>query len=314
MTKKINLIGIVGPTATGKTGLAVHLAQRLDTEIISADSRQIYRGMDLGTGKDLEEYTINGQKVPYHLIDIHDAGYEYNIFEYQKDFYRIFKELLTKKKVPLLCGGSGLYIDSVVKGYELLNVPPNPDLRVTLEEKTDEELKDLLLTYRDAHNNTDFFYRKRLLRAIEIADYCQQNQVDTTRFPKVYPLLFGIKFEAAYLRKRITIRLKERFQEGMIEEVQKLLDQGVPAEKLEYYGLEYKYIVQYILGKQGKFNDMKQRLNSAIHQFAKRQRTWYRRMEKQGSKIIWIDGQLPLEDKLFEIDKHLKGYKISYEW
>lgn len=295
------LIGIVGPTASGKTSLAVSLAQKINGEIISADSRQVYRQMDIGSGKDIKEY----KNIPYHLIDIVNPGYEYNVFEYQKDFLTAYKKVVANNKIPILCGGSGLYIEAVLKGYKLLNVPPNPDFRKTLEDKTDEELTEILKSYKNTHNTTDTLYRKRLLRAIEIEEYLLKHDDFDFKYPTFDYKLFTIDFDRKILRKRITKRLKERFDEGMIDEVKNLLDEGISAEKLIYYGLEYKFIAQYITGEIKSFNDLFQKLNSAISQFSKRQGTWFRRMEKNGFKITKIPSHLSTEKMLNIILKEI---------
>ena len=292
------LIVILGPTATGKTTLAAKLANQLFGEVISADSRQVYRGMDIGTGKDLADFEINGGKIPYHLIDIVDAGTEYNVFEYQKDFLKAYENIIQRNKTPILCGGSGLYIDAVVKGYRFLEVPENNDLRNELEQKSIDELNEMLLNYKTAHNTTDSIYKKRIIRAIEVAKFQTENEALIRDFPKINHIIFGIDFDREIIKKRITQRLKNRLEnEGMIDEVKQLIAKGVDPEKLKFYGLEYKLITQY-LQNELSYNDMYQKLNTAIHQFAKRQSTWFRKMEKDGFKIHWIDGNLPLEEKL----------------
>lgn len=292
------LIVILGPTATGKTTLAANLANQLLGEVISADSRQVYRGMDIGTGKDLADFEIDGKKIPYHLIDIVDAGTEYNVFEYQKDFLKVYENIIQRNKTPILCGGSGLYIDAVVKGYHFLEVPENTDLRNELEQKSIDELNTMLLNYKTAHNTTDSIYKKRIIRAIEVAKFQTENEALIRDFPKINHIIFGIDFDREIIKKRITERLKHRLEnEGMIDEVKQLIANGVDPEKLKFYGLEYKLITQY-LQNELNYNDMYQKLNTAIHQFAKRQSTWFRKMEKDGFKIHWIDGNLSLEEKL----------------
>ena len=292
------LIVILGPTATGKTTLAAKLANQLFGEVISADSRQVYRGMDIGTGKDLADFEINGGKIPYHLIDIVDAGTEYNVFEYQKDFLKAYENIIQRNKTPILCGGSGLYIDAVVKGYRFLEVPENNDLRNELEQKSIDELNEMLLNYKTAHNTTDSIYKKRIIRAIEVAKFQTENEALIRDFPKINHIIFGIDFDREIIKKRITQRLKNRLEnEGMIDEVKQLIANGVDPEKLKFYGLEYKLITQY-LQNELNYNDMYQKLNTAIHQFAKRQSTWFRKMEKDGFKIHWINGNLSLEEKL----------------
>ena len=293
-----DLIVILGPTATGKTRLAAHLAYELDAEIISADSRQVYRGMDIGTGKDLADFVVNDKKIPYHLIDIVDAGAEYNVFEYQKDFLKAYENITSRNKIPILCGGSGLYIDAVVKGYRFLEVPENTVLRNELEQKSIDELNDMLLSYKAIHNTTDSIYKKRIIRAIEVAKFQNENEALIRDFPAINHRIFGIDFDREIIKKRITERLKHRLEkEGMIDEVKQLIANGVDPEKLKFYGLEYKLITQY-LQNELNYNDMFQKLNTSIHQFAKRQSTWFRKMEKDGFKIHWIDGNLSLEEKL----------------
>lgn len=293
-----SLIVILGPTATGKTRLAAHLAYELDAEVVSADSRQVYRGMDIGTGKDLADFVVNNKKIPYHLIDIVDAGSEYNVFEYQKDFLKAYENITSRNKTAILCGGSGLYIDAVVKGYHFLEVPENTALRNELEQKSIEELNSILLSYKTIHNTTDSIYKKRIIRAIEVAKFQSENEALIRDFPKINYSIFGIDFDREIIKKLITERLKHRLEkEGMIDEVKQLIANGVDPEKLKFYGLEYKLITQY-LQNELNYNDMFQKLNTSIHQFAKRQSTWYRKMEKDGFHIHWIDGNLPLEEKL----------------
>ena len=291
------MIVVLGPTATGKTSLAVNIADRVGGEIISADSRQVYQGMDIGTGKDLSEYKIGGKQIPYHLIDIVPAGAEYNVFEYQKDFINVFNEFEKRTAFPVFCGGTGMYIQSVLQGYQLIQVPNIEELRQQLENKEIEELVEILKSYGPLHNKTDIEHRKRLIRAIEIADYTKKHGEKKMEFPEIKPIIFGIHFEPEKLRKRITIRLKQRLEEGMVEEVKSLLDKGIDYEKLKYYGLEYKFVSMYLSGELN-YNDMYQKLNSAIHQFAKRQRTWFRKMEREGYEINWIEGKLSLDKKL----------------
>ncbi len=285
-----NLIVILGPTATGKTSLAVQLAFMLDSAIISADSRQVYKGMSIGTGKDLAEYCINGSMVPYYLIDIVDAGTKYNVFEYQKEFHQVFESLNQQKKIPILCGGSGLYLEAATKSYAMLSVPVNEALRDELSQKSHAELIELLKKVKVYHNQSDFDTPKRTIRAIEIETYQKDNQhlLIQKEIPKINPLYFGTYCDVETRRNLITKRLDERFKSGMIEEVKHLLDSGIHPDNLIYYGLEYKYITLYLLGK-SSFSDMREKLNIAIHQFAKRQMTWFRKMEKEGTNIHWLD-------------------------
>lgn len=305
--KKYNLITILGPTASGKTAVAAKVASMLDGEVISADSRQVYRGMDLGTGKDYADYIVDGKTVPYHLIDIVDAGYEYNVFEYQKDFLKVFAEITEREKLPVMCGGSGLYLEAVLKNYKLIQVPINEPLREKLEGKSLGELTEILKTYKsDLHNQTDIENEKRAIRAIEIEEYYLSHPEIDTGMPDIRSLVVGVKFDRLSRRKRITERLKQRFKEGMLDEVQRLLDSGLTPEQLTYYGLEYKFMTQHLTG-QITWQEMFDGLNVAIHQFAKRQMTWFRRMEKQGIEIRWLDGYLPLEEKVTKIMEWYNG-------
>ncbi|MCD6090361.1 MAG: tRNA (adenosine(37)-N6)-dimethylallyltransferase MiaA [Bacteroidales bacterium] len=298
------MITILGPTATGKTNLAAHLAHLINGEIISADSRQVYRGMDIGTGKDLADYSIEGKIIPYHLVDIVEPGYEYNVFEFQKDFLNAYSAIDERGSIPILCGGTGLYIESVLKGYKLINVPKNELLREELELKSEAELIEILETLKNLHNTTDTSERERLIRAIEIQKYYDNNPAIDTFFPKIETKIFGIDYDRRVVRMRITERLEERLQNGMIEEVQGLLNSGVKPEQLTFYGLEYKWVTDYLEGNLA-YNEMFRRLNTAIHQFSKRQMTWFRRMEKQGFVINWIDGNLSLNEKVAYILKNL---------
>lgn len=292
-----NSICVLGATATGKTSLATELAFNYDAEIISADSRQIYRGMDIGTGKDLGEYTLHGKDIPFHLIDIADAGYRYNLYEYQQDFIKAWDDISSRGILPLICGGTGLYIEAVLKGYKLIAVPTNEDLRATLEGKSLEELSSILKTYKELHNTTEVDTTKRAIRAIEIEDYYKTNPTIDTYYPDINPLIVGIKFEREERRERITQRLHARFEEGMLDEVRGLLDSGIPAEDLIYYGLEYKYMTQHLTGEIS-YDYMVEKLNISIHQFAKRQMTWFRKMEKDGFNIHWLDGHMSTEEKV----------------
>lgn len=302
--KNYNLITILGTTATGKTTLACSLANEIDSEIISADSRQVYRGMTIGTGKDLEDYVVNGSYIPYHLIDIVDAGYKYNVFEFQRDFLNAFHSISQKNKLPILCGGTGLYIEAVLKGYKMIEVPTNQPLREQLEGKTLEELTKILATYKTLHNKTDVDTIKRAIRAIEIADYYSTHTEEETFYPEINSLIIGIDISRDERRKRITDRLKKRFEEGMIDEVKTLLQKGISPEDLIYYGLEYKFITNYILGKL-TYSELFSQLEIAIHQFAKRQMTWFKGMERRGFSIKWIDVNAPTKEKLEIIKSEL---------
>ena len=297
---KIDLITILGPTASGKTPLAAALADRLGTEIISGDSRQVYRRMDLGTGKDLVDYTVEGRQVPYHLIDIVEPGYKYNVFEYQRDFLKAYQEITAKNKLPILCGGTGMYIESVLKGYRLLPVPENPELRSSLEGKSLEELTGILEGYKKLHNSTDVDTAKRAIRAIEIEEYYKQQPAEYREFPSLKSLIIGVDIDRELRREKITRRLKQRLDEGMVEEVRGLLAEGIDPENLIYYGLEYKFLTQYAIGEL-TFDEMFHQLETAIHQFAKRQMTWFRGMERRGFTIHWLDATLPMEEKIEHI-------------
>ena len=297
---KIDLITILGPTASGKTPLAAALADRLGTEIISGDSRQVYRRMDLGTGKDLVDYTVEGRQVPYHLIDIVEPGYKYNVFEYQRDFLKAYQEITEKNKLPILCGGTGMYIESVLKGYRLLPVPENPELRASLEGKSLEELTGILEGYKKLHNSTDVDTAKRAIRAIESEEDYKQQPAEYREFPSLKSLIVGVDIDRELRREKITRRLKQRLDEGMVEEVRGLLAEGIAPENLIYYGLEYKFLTQYAIGEL-TFDEMFHQLETAIHQFAKRQMTWFRGMERRGFTIHWLDATLPMEEKIEHI-------------
>ena len=292
------LITILGPTASGKTTLAAHLAARLgDAEIISADSRQVYRGMDIGTGKDLADYHVEGKDIPYHLIDICEAGEKYNLFRFQQDFHMAYDEILSRHHRPILCGGTGLYIESVLKGYKMEAVPENPELREQLKDCPLQELKKILEGYKTLHNVTDLDTTKRAIRAIEIQAYYREHGTLEREFPAIDSLIIGVDIERELRRQRISERLRHRLeQEDMVGEVQRLL-KHVPAEDLIYYGLEYKYLTLYCLGELS-YDEMVKQLEIAIHQFAKRQMTWFRGMERRGFTIHWIQSTLPLEERV----------------
>ena len=302
---KYNLVTILGPTATGKTQLATALAARIDGEIISADSRQIYRGMDIGTGKDLAEYVVDGKPIPYHLIDIVDAGYKYNVFEYQRDFLKAFESVNQRGHLPILCGGTGLYIEAVLNGYKLLAVPDNQLLREQLATKTLDELTSILSGYKTLHNQTDVDTVKRAIRAIEIEAYYQTHEEETVEYPELKSLIIGVGIDREVRREKITKRLKARLNEGMIDEVKMLLDSGIQPDDLIYYGLEYKFVTNYLLGKL-TFDELFTQLEIAIHQFAKRQMTWFRGMERRGFTIYWLDALKSMDEKLDEIESLLK--------
>lgn len=285
--KPYDLITVLGPTASGKTRFAVQLADRLGAEIISGDSRQVYRRMDLGTGKDLDDYRIGDRSVPYHLIDIVEPGTKYNVFEYQRDFLEAYNDIHQRGRKAVLCGGTGLYIESVLRAYRLSPVPQNPELRERLADKSLEELTALLATYKSLHNTTDVDTAQRAIRAIEIEEYYRQTPLDRRPFPKIESLTLGVDVSREVRRERISQRLRKRLDEGMCGEVERLLAEGIKPEDLIYYGLEYKYVTLYVTG-QITFDEMAQQLEIAIHQFAKRQMTWFRGMERRGTPILWI--------------------------
>lgn len=282
------MIVILGPTACGKTKLATHLASVIGGEIISADSRQVYKGMDIGTGKDLDEYWVDEKQIPYHIIDIVEPGYEFNLFDFQENFYKSYNQILENDAIPILCGGTGLYLDSILRGFSLAKVPENQLLRAELELLESSELEKLLSSFRSVHNTTDILDRKRLIRAIEIEKFTVENPELQTELPHINSIVFGLNPGREIVRDRITKRLNQRLQEGMIEEVEGLLRNGVMHETLEFYGLEYKFI-SWFLQKKITFEELQNRLNIAIHQFAKRQMTFFRSMEKKGVKINWLD-------------------------
>ena len=307
----MNLITVLGPTAGGKTSFAAHLAAALNTEIVSADSRQIYRGMDLGSGKDIDDYTVDGVNIPYHLIDILPAGDKYNVFRYQKDFFDVYQKITATGKTPILCGGTGLYLESVVKNYQLVDVPANPELRQNLEQYSLAELKEMLAKMKTLHNDTDTDTKKRAIRAIEIETFIKENPKIVPTYPQIDSLVFGIKNPRDIEREKIKIRLQQRLDEGMTDEIKRLIDSGIPAEDLIYYGLEYKYVTLYVIG-QITYEEMFEQLYIAICQFAKRQMTWFRRMERTGVYINWIDARLPMEQKVaFALETIERNKKVS---
>ena len=285
---RYELITILGPTASGKTVLAAALAAQLHTEIISADSRQIYRGMDIGTGKDLADYIVNGQSIPYHLIDICEPGYKYNVFQYQHDFFRVFRDIESRGKLPILCGGTGMYIEAVLKGYKLLDVPQNPTLRQSLQGKSLAELEQILASYKVLHNKTDVDSAQRAIRAIEIEEYYRTEAPGRNEYEPINSLIIGVDIDRDTRRAKISQRLRARLAEGMVDEVRQLINQGVKPDDLIYYGLEYKFVTQYVIG-QLSYEEMVTQLEIAIHQFAKRQMTWFRGMERRGSTIHWVN-------------------------
>lgn len=298
--KPYDLITILGPTASGKTSLAAALAHRLNAEIISGDSRQVYRRMDIGTGKDLADYQIDGTQIPYHLIDIVEPGYKYSLFEYQRDFLKAYTDIVERQKLPILCGGTGLYIESVLKGYKLFDVPANPELRASLADKSLDELTKILASYKKLHNKTDVDTAQRAIRAIEIEEYYLKQPAERRDFPLLNSLIIGVEIERSLRREKISQRLRARLENGMVDEIRDLLNSGVKVEDLMYYGLEYKFLTQYVIGELS-YDEMFTLLETAIHQFAKRQMTWFRGMERRGFTIHWIDATLPMQEKLNRI-------------
>ncbi len=303
------MITILGPTASGKTDLAAHLAYDINAEIISADSRQVYRGMNIGTGKDLDDYVINNKKIPYHLIDICEPGTKYNLFQYQSDFLKAYTDITERKVIPILCGGTGLYIESVLNGYSLSPVPQNKKLRENLAGKSLEELTMILENLKRKtgsvmHNKTDVDSCQRAIRAIEIETYNIDNPTPERSFPSINSLIIGVDIERDARRKKITDRLMQRLDDGMIDEIKGLIDKGINPDDLIYYGLEYKYVTEYVIGKT-TYDEMFHGLEIAIHQFAKRQMTWFRGMERRGFTINWINASLPMEEKVEQIKQLL---------
>lgn len=299
------MITILGPTASGKTTLAAHLAAKTGAEIISADSRQVYRGMDIGTGKDLADYVVDGKKIPYHLIDICEPGTKYNLFRYQEDFLNAYEDIRNRGVKPILCGGTGLYIEAVLKGYSLSPVPQNAELRERLAGKSLEELTAMLVelkkkTGSTMHNRSDVDTAQRAIRAIEIEEHSLNNPMPERECPPIDSLIVGVDIDRDERRRKITNRLKARLEDGMVEEIQGLLRCGIPAEDLIYYGLEYKFVTEYVTGKL-TYDEMFRQLEIAIHQFAKRQMTWFRGMERRGFHIHWLDASKPIDDKVMAI-------------
>ena len=299
------MITILGPTASGKTSLAAALAARIDAEIISADSRQVYRGMTIGTGKDLDDYRQGDRVIPYHLIDICEPGTKYNLFQYQQDFHLIYNNIVARGVRPILCGGTGLYIESVLKGYALSPVPQNQALRDKLADKSLAELTEMLedLKRRNhsvMHNRTDVDTAQRAIRAIEIETYNLEHPTDNRTLPPIDSVIIGVDINREERRRKITQRLKQRLEEGMVDEIRQLLDRGIAPEDLIYYGLEYKFVTEYVIGKTS-YEEMFRQLEIAIHQFAKRQMTWFRGMERRGFTIHWIDALDPMDSKVAQI-------------
>lgn len=310
LPENIDMLTILGPTASGKTSLAAHLAFKLDGEIISADSRQVYREMDIGTGKDYEDYIVNEKKIPYHIIDIAEPGTEFNVYRFQQEFVQAYNTILKRKKTPILCGGSGFYLESILKGYRLIEVPENSMLREKFKTKSLDDLVKILSSLRNLHSNTDSTDISRTIRAIEIETYNKEQRDLVNDFPRIRSFITGIHLERQILRKRITERLEKRLNSGMVEEVKNLLEKGIAPEKLMHYGLEYKFLTMFIVGDLS-YGEMFSRLNTAIHQFAKRQMTWFRKMEKAGTKIFWIDGMQSKEMMVEQIENILKKFNSA---
>lgn len=301
---KYDMLTILGPTATGKTRLAALVASRLNGEILSADSRQIFRGMDLGTGKDMGDYIVDGKRVPCHLVDVADAGTQFNVFEFQQQFIRAYADVVSRGRFPVFCGGSGMYLEAVLKGYKLTHVPSDQARRTELAKLSLEELAAVLRGYKTVHNSSDTETRNRAIRAIEIEEYLLAHPGSDFDFPEINSLIVGVQFDRDTRRERITSRLKQRIDDGMITEVQGLLGNGLKPDDLIWYGLEYKYITLYLTGQLTK-DEMFERLNIAIHQFAKRQMTWFRKMEREGFQIHWLDGEADMEDKIESVLRYL---------
>ena len=299
-----HVVTILGPTASGKTALACRLAALLDGEIVSADSRQVYRGMTIGTGKDLDDFTVEEKKIPYHLIDIVNPGYEFNVFEFQQRVAEVLPVIESNNHIPIICGGSGMYLDALLRRYDLKRVPENRMLRDLLSDYSQEKLVRKLKSYGPLHNTTDILSNDRLIRAIEIAEYQLSNPENHFQMPPVSSLNFGIRYDREELKRRITLRLEERLEQGMIQEVESLIGAGITPDQLKFYGLEYRFVTQY-LENELSYDSMFNLLNTAIHQFAKRQMTWFRRMENNGIRIHWIDGELAMESKLAAIISRL---------
>ena len=300
------LIVITGPTATGKTRTAAHVARAMNGEVISADSRQVFRGMDIGTGKDLDDFLVDGYLVPYHLVDIVNPGHEFSVFEFLQHFTQAYNHVSKREKQAILCGGTGLYIEAALKGYRMPRVPENKELRRKLNELTMQELTDMLASLRPLHNVTDTSDRERLLRAVEIETHQKENPEAALQLPHFRYIIFAIHFEREEIRRRITQRLQARLDDGMIDEIHRLLHRGLKPEQLTFYGLEYRYLTLYAIGEIS-YDEMFQKLNTAIHQFAKRQMTWFRRMERHGFNIHWIDGNYNMDERVALIRETVKG-------
>lgn len=299
------LITILGPTATGKTALAAEVAYCIGGEVISADSRQVFRGMDLGTGKDLADYMVHGTAIPYHVIDICDPAEEYSAYRFMGDFLKAYNSIVSRGRVPIMCGGTGMYLDAVIRGYHLADAPVDEEYRTTLASCSDEELTARLASYISLHNHTDTETRERLVRALEIQEFAQKHPEAYIHMPEMEHHVYGVSFPRDVIIARIESRLRRRLDEGMTGEVQRLLDEGVAAERLMKFGLEYRHVTRYLLGQCSQ-EEMFRDLFTDIRRFAKRQMTWFRRMERNGVAIHWIDGMLPMEEKVAVIVKSVK--------
>ena len=310
MNSDYNLLVVLGPTASGKTSFAARMAAAFDGEIISADSRQVYRGMTIGTGKDLADYVVDGRPVPYHLIDIAAAGEKYNVYRYQTDFFEAMRTVERHGRLPIMCGGTGLYIEAVLRGYRFIEVPPDTELRAALAGKTLAELADILASYRPLHNTSDTDTPRRAIRNIEIARYYAQHPEAGQPLPPVRPLVVGTLVDRETRRSRITRRLHARLREGLVDEVAGLMRAGVSSDDLIYYGLEYKFVTNYLLGLL-TLEEMTEQLNIAIHQFAKRQMTWFRGMEARGIHVHWLDMQLPESERIAMVRELMTGHQTE---
>ena len=305
------LLTILGPTACGKTALAVAVADRIDAEIISADSRQVFRGMDIGTGKDLDEYRLSHRNIPYHLIDIRDAGEEYNLYQFQNDFIEAFNTILGNHHRVILCGGTGMYLESIIRSYKLPDAPIDKDYRDSISSTSDQDLEERLANLIKLHNHTDTENRERLVRALEIQEFKLQHPDEHTHIPPMRHLVVGIKMPRDVVVERIGKRLRQRLEEGMVDEVKRLLDQGVPVQRLLKYGLEYKHLTRYLVGD-CSYKEMHENLYTDIRRFSKRQMTWFRRMERNGIAIHWIDGMREMNLKVEEtVDLYLNTENVK---
>jgi tRNA dimethylallyltransferase len=300
LSQSYNSIIITGPTASGKTALAAHLAYELNGEIISADSRQVYKKLNIGTGKDLAEYTVNNTPINHHLIDVAEVGTHFHLYDFITHFYGAFQAIEKLGKLPIICGGTGLYLDAIIKKHELAAIPNNFELRLQLEKLNLEQLIAKLFSYNNKPENADLTTKKRLVRAIEIADYLSNNNSPKTNFIDLKPIIFALDLPKEARRNKISIRLKHRLENGMIDEVKDLINEGISHERLQFLGLEYQYISKYLLNEMS-YDEMFLKLETSIHQYAKRQMTWFRKMEREGNQIHWLDATKPMEENLIAI-------------